>query len=95
MDRKTLLIVAVCLVCFFALNLAINKFFPPKPLPPGATNSVVSTQSGIMTNATGTSTVSTVTAPTAEATEAQFVVNTNVAEEFLYLTNDNARYTFT
>ena len=95
MDRKTLLIIAVCLVCFFGLRIAIDKFFPPKPLPPGSTNSVASTSSVIVTNASGTSTVATVSAPAAEASEARFVVNTNTAEEFLYLTNDNVRYTFT
>jgi YidC/Oxa1 family membrane protein insertase len=95
MDRKTLLIVAVCLVCFFGLRIAIDKFFPPKPLPPGSTNSVAATSSVIVTNASGTSTVATVSAPAAGAGEARFVVNTNTAEEFLYLTNENVRYTFT
>ncbi len=76
----------------------VDKIYPPKPLPPGATNVLT----GTLTNTNQASISAAPTSPTAPpALEAptpaagRFVANTNVAEELLELTNGTARYTFT
>jgi len=39
MDRKTIMILAACLAALFVVPRLVNKIYPPKPLPPGLTNS--------------------------------------------------------
>jgi YidC/Oxa1 family membrane protein insertase len=90
MDRKTLLILAVCLVFWLLLNQAINRFFPPIPVAPGGTNAPAA-QTITTTNAAATPSG---TAPT-PAAPAHFIANTNLAEELLVATNQQAVYTFT
>jgi YidC/Oxa1 family membrane protein insertase len=94
MDRKTLVIVALCLVFWFALNQAIDKFLPPPPRAAVTTNSVSGTGSMTLTNAVGSSTAP-ASATNVAATHAErFAIDTNVVEELMVVTNENARYTF-
>src|SRR2546423_1779472 len=91
MDRTTIIVLVLCVVAIVLVQTLPNKIFPPKPLPPGATNVASAPVSG--TNApAGTSTASTATAPVVSA--ALPVANTNVAEQVLVLSNDEGRYTF-
>src|SRR5439155_14055897 len=70
----------------------INKLYPPKPLPAGVTNAapatITATNQAPITSAPPVIAESPVTAPKA-------IFNTNVQEELVILTNENARYTFT
>src|SRR6267378_7118578 len=88
MDRTSILVLVVCFI-FLMLwyPLVVNKLYPPKPLPPGATNAA--------------STLTATNQPTApspsnpvETPVPHPVANTNVAEELLVVTNDHSRYTF-
>ena len=88
MDRTTLIVLVVCLGLFLLWGQVVNKLYPPKPLPPGATNAPSSTFTGTNQPATPSPAVSQLTTP-------RSVVNTNVAEELLVVTNNNSRYTFT
>src|SRR5262245_50187660 len=98
MDRKTVIILLVCIGAFFALNKLIDKFFPPTTVvQPVATNAVPATQTITLTNAQGVVQIITTNlpeAPTATA-PARFIAETNTPEELLVVTNENARYTFT
>jgi YidC/Oxa1 family membrane protein insertase len=97
MDRKTIIVLLVCIGAFFALNKLIDKFFPPTTVVhPVATNAVPATQTVTLTNAQGVVQVITnlAEAPTATA-PAQFIAETSTPEELLTVTNENARYTFT
>ena len=39
MDRKSIIILVVCFILLMLwYPLVVNKLYPPKPLPPGATN---------------------------------------------------------
>ena len=91
MDRKSILILVVCFALLMLWYPLVNKLFPPKPLPPGATNAP---------RATFTATNQT---PAAPATQPMFeppasipkpLVTTDVPEVLLTVTNSNARYTF-
>src|SRR5262245_12312438 len=91
MDRKTILILLLCLGFFFLLNWATNnpKWFPPVKVPVPATNAVAP-QTVTGTNGAGVS-----PAPTPAASgPAQLTVNTNEPEQLLVLTNSDVRYTF-
>jgi YidC/Oxa1 family membrane protein insertase len=92
MDRKS---ITVLVVCFLALMLwypLVNKIYPPKPLPPGATNAPAALL------ATTNQTASAPAAPAVfeePAAALKPVVSVNAPEELLEVANDKARYTFT
>src|SRR5437870_3613291 len=91
MDRTSIIVLVICVVAIVLLQTLPNKIFPPKPLPPGATN--VQTAPVIGTNPpAGTSTTATVTA--AGASTPLPVANTNVPEQIVVLSTEEARYTF-
>src|SRR5260370_41229652 len=94
MDRKSIIVVAGCVVMLALWQFVIvPKYWPYKPPPPGATNVVQSAQSPAQTNGTGTNAVA--TNSSVPASTPRLAVNTNVQEELLVVTNENARYTFT
>ena len=94
MDKKSIVVIAVCLALLAALNLVVPKLFPPIPVPPGAVNPAVA--SG--TNGAG-ATVPTMspagTAVTNGSATPRLVINTNLTEQLVVVSNENARYTFT
>jgi hypothetical protein len=96
MDRKTIVIVVICLAAWIGMNSVVNKFFPPPPPPAhGGTNAPATTQNLSLTNATTASNVVTTTLVEASTNAVNFIVETNTPEELLVVTNENARYTFT
>ncbi len=97
MDRKS---IAVMVVCFVVLMLwyplVVNKLYPPKPLPPRATNAPAALFAA--TNQPTPATPAALAPPAAPeepAAAPKLVVNTNTPEELLEVANANARYTFT
>ena len=93
MDRKS---IAVLVVCFIVLMLwyplVVNKLYPPKRLPPGATNAPAATLT-TETNAGATSAVPAIVEEPYGARKP--VVTANTPEELLEITNATAHYTFT
>ena len=93
MDRKSIIILVVCFVVLMLWYPLVQKLYPPKPLPQGATNAplttLVATNQGPLTSAVSPSQAEAPVIPPRP------LPNTNVPEELLVLTNDNARYTFT
>ena len=94
MDRKSIIVVVACIGLMVLWSMVfVPKLYPPKPLPPGATNAV--------TQMPGTNVAQTATTPTpappnpSPATTPNPVFSTNTPEQTLTLTNENARYTFT
>jgi YidC/Oxa1 family membrane protein insertase len=98
MDRKSIIILVLCVVLFFSWGPIMQKLYPTAPVPPGQTTATtngasLTSNTGISSNgARPTETQENATAPTGSK---RFVVSTNVPEELVVLTNDNARYTFT
>src|SRR5437899_6850246 len=93
MDRQSTIIVLVCLVLIALWSfLLVPKMYPPKPLPPGATN----TFGGTLT-ATNLPSATSSTTPTAieTATTPLPVANPSAPEDLIEVTNANAKYTFT
>ncbi len=91
MDRKSIAIVALCVILLLMWPRLMNHFYPPPPQP---TNAV----------AIGTNQLSTTNVPEAQpyatpgvvgTNAAAFVVKSAVPEKELTITNDNARFTFT
>ena len=92
MDRKSIIALVVCFLVLMLWYPLVNKIYPPKPLPPGATNAPAAALS--LTNRTAT------LSPAAPVLEQPVpapkpIVSANVPEELLVVTNSNARYTFT
>ena len=92
MDRKSILVLVVCFILLMLWYPLVNKLYPPKPLPPGATNAPTALLAA---------TNQPMPAPTAPAVleepraTPKPVVSANVPEELLEVANANARYTFT
>src|SRR5690242_13010698 len=91
MDRKSVIILIVCFLLLFSWPLLVNKIFPPKPLPPGATNAPtasLNTSNGLAPS----------TSQPPVMLEASSVpkspINTSVPEQILEITNADAHYTF-
>lgn len=97
MDRKSIVILILCSVLLFLWPMLYNKISPPRPLPPQATNTVSTTATNQIAEGTNQPAV----APTQTAnvggsnSVSTFVVRTNIPEQLLVVTNDDAIYTFT
>jgi YidC/Oxa1 family membrane protein insertase len=92
MDRKSILVIVACLIALVLWQFVlVPKLWPYKPPPPAPTNAVTSAEAPAGTNAPATAAAP---APTATAS-VQLEVNTNVPEQLIVVTNENARYTFT
>jgi YidC/Oxa1 family membrane protein insertase len=92
MDRNSIIVLVVCFVLLMLwYPLVVNKLYPPKPMPRGtnapATMVTGTNQGGMVTNVPVLA-----EAPT---NAPRVILNTNVPEEFVMITNENARYTFT
>jgi YidC/Oxa1 family membrane protein insertase len=91
MDRTSIIAIIICLIVLVLWFPLVNRIFPPKPLPPGATNAITST----LTVTNQTSTVAPGSAAQSPFTNApKLIVATNIPEQTLVITNQNARYTF-
>jgi len=93
MDRSSILVLVICfIVLILWYPLVVNKLYPPKPIPPAATN-LAATTTFTGTNQ-GPTSASPLPMPTVEAPAIVSVANTNVPEELVVITNEFARYSF-
>jgi YidC/Oxa1 family membrane protein insertase len=92
MDRKSIIALVVCFIVLMAWYPLVNKIYPPKPLPPGATNAYTATMS-TTNRSVGPQAAPAVAEEPSPAPKP--VVSANVPEEVLTAGNGNARYTFT
>ena len=92
MDRKSIIILVLCFIAFFSLHWVVDKIYPPKPLPPEATNSVPS-EAALLTNPAATTSSVSARSESLHAPE-QVAFSPSAPEEFLEITNANAHYTF-
>lgn len=99
MDRKSIIILVVCFGLLMAWYPLVNRIYPPKPLPPGATNAVAATASG--TNGLSTAGTSaapaTIPVPSTDAAPVQPIlpVPGDIPEQVVEITNAQGHYTFT
>jgi YidC/Oxa1 family membrane protein insertase len=95
MDRKSIIVIAVCFLLMLLLQPLSNKLFPPRPLPPEATNAITATQA-VTVAGTNLAPAPAATPPTLTAAVApRPAFLTNAPEQTVVVTNENARYTFT
>lgn len=90
MDRKSVLVLAICGVLFLLWAQLTPRLYPPKPIV-RSTNAPVATNGSVTTTATTNGSVPLEAARTPGFTPPR----PSVAEELLVITNENARYTFT
>lgn len=88
MDRTSITVVVACAIMLVVWIFVIEPKYLPHPAPV-PTNTVSTAQQPGATNAAGASVTTSTT-----AAAAQWEVNTNVPEQLLVVTNENARYTF-
>jgi YidC/Oxa1 family membrane protein insertase len=91
MDRTSIAVIAACLVLIVLWNFVlVPKLNPPRPISPRATNAPAALL------ATSNQTLTT-PPPLAETPVAapKLIASTNVPEQLLEVTNENAHYTFT
>ncbi|MFO1513618.1 MAG: membrane protein insertase YidC [Verrucomicrobiota bacterium] len=97
MDRKSILLIIVCVGFMFLWQMVlVPKYFTTPAVPGSATNSPALTQQAEASSPSNDTTTAATPAPAAPA--GAFVrptFSTNTAEELISLSNDNARYTFT
>src|SRR6059036_271445 len=91
MDRKSVIVLIVCVLLFVSWPYLVNKIFPPKPLPPGATNALAITtnQSALGTN------IPVLSAATNPPTSTAALEKPSAPEELRVLETPEAIYTFT
>src|ERR1017187_4546399 len=89
MDRKSVIVIGACILLLLLWYPLVNKLYPPKPLPPGTTNSLAAAQPAVLTNAAEISPLKNTIAPL------RLPADTNTPETLLVVTNADARYTFT
>ncbi len=98
MDRKSIFILVGCFLLLMLWYPLVNKLYPPRPLPPGATNEVaVIGTNGTITTTTGTPPTSVTTAVGSMPTTAATVgfETPDAPEQLIEITNAYAHYVFT
>src|SRR5256885_11844738 len=103
MDRTSIIVLILCMLAFFGWFFVINKLYPPKPATGlSQSNTVSSAQTtntaptaSITATSTGTAPATTAAAAVPTANTSVPLADTNVLEQFMVVTNDKARYTFT
>lgn len=93
MDRKSIVVIVACIGLMFLWQaVLVPKYFSDtRPVPAPNTNTVAAPAVGTQTVTTASMDAS--AAPTAAVARPVFA--TNITEELLVITNENARYTFT
>lgn len=94
MDRKSIIILAACFVLLMSWPFLTQKLYPPKPRPPGTTNTPAATATA--TTPSSSAVATNLESPAAAATlPAPSFTVPGAPEELLEVTNENAHYTFT
>src|SRR5690242_4320933 len=96
MDRKSIAVIVACIgFMFLWTGVLVPKYFT-KPPPPGYQAKGTNAPSSLAaSNATAPTSASPAPAPAANVSFVRPTFATNIAEQSIVLTNENARYTFT
>ena len=95
MDRKSIIVVVACVLLLVLWQFVIvPKYWPYKPAPVAPNAVTNGSVVGTLTNGSNVSQQLEQAVQTARSMT-QPLVNTNIPEELLVVTNENARYTFT
>ena len=96
MDRKTITVLVACFALLMLWPKLVSTIYPPKPLPPGMTNTVVAAALSASTNANAVTPAAQPAATAAVApVAARPLFDTTAPEQTLTISNANARYIFT
>jgi len=94
MDRKSIIILAVCFALFALWSVLVPKYYAPRQVPPPPAQQPVSTATTSGTNLVAAPPVAATNLGGPASATAAFV-RPEAPEELVVLTNENARYTFT
>jgi len=92
MDRKTIIILVACVAGVLLLNRLVDKMYPPIVVPLAATNAISTI---IVTNASGSVTSAVAPSLAVAASASLPTFSTNLEEQLLVVTNQDARFVFT
>lgn len=92
MDRKTISVLLLCVAALVLMPIISNKLFPPIPVPV-STNQVATATNTLLPGSN--SPAQSISNPGAQISTTKFPVLTNVPEQLLVVSNENARYIFT
>src|SRR4051812_42827939 len=95
MDRKSIAILVACSALLFLWPVLVNKISPPPPAPPPNTNVVAQATNQLAAGTNQPASMGPASTETGAVSTASFVVHTNIPEQLLVVTNDNAQYIFT
>lgn len=97
MDRKSIVVIAVCFILLGLWSFVIMpKLYPARPLPAQSTNAPAVSQTAESTNTPAVPGPTPAPAPATNAANPLALdINTNVPEQLLVVSNDTASYTFT
>jgi YidC/Oxa1 family membrane protein insertase len=96
MDRKSVIVVVGCIALMALWSMVlVPKFLTPKPSPSGGTNTTTQIQGTNLTQPQPATAPALPPPSLSPAVAAKPAFTTNVPEQTLTLTNDDARYTFT
>src|SRR5580765_6291904 len=95
MDRKSITIIVACIVLIFVwTGLIMPKMYPQRPQPQSGTN-ITATTATTATAATNASAPDAGTKLATSTSPKPTVMRSDVPEQTLVVTNENARFTFT
>jgi YidC/Oxa1 family membrane protein insertase len=102
MDRKTVIILASCILLMLAWQPLTHKIWPPIPLPPGSTNAPAATNAALTSTTNGIGATNNAVPPAISTPPPELRAAPpppppppSTPEETLTLTNGPARYIFT
>lgn len=94
MDRKSILVIAICVGFMFLWSgVLVPKYFTKPPVPGSTTHAVVKPATSGVPVSSNVTITATAGAPASPFVRPTF--STNTTEELIVLTNNDARYTFT
>jgi YidC/Oxa1 family membrane protein insertase len=95
MDRKSIIVLVACVLLFLSWPYLVGKIFPPKPLPPGATNVSASVTNRVIGNTNVAVLSANTNIPPTNTVSVTALEKPSVPEEMPTIETPEARYTFT
>ncbi|HYG25053.1 MAG TPA: membrane protein insertase YidC [Verrucomicrobiae bacterium] len=94
MDRKTIFIIVACIGLLLGWNALISRLYPPVPVPVQSSTNNVAEVPPVTVAGTNSANAAFSPATSTLGTNIAQLTDTNVAEQTLVVSNENARYTF-
>src|SRR5687768_2350550 len=95
MDRKSIIVLVACVLLFLSWPYLVGKIFPPKPLPPGATNISASATNQLVGSTNVPILSANTNVPSTNTLPLTAIEKPSAPEQLQVIETPEARYTFT